>query len=201
MSQWPDTSESLVQRVCDPHDTMAWSQFLDIYYPVVYQLSRRKGLQHADAMDLCQGVFVSVSVAVQKWEPQENGPRFRNWLSRIARNAILNALTRKRPDRASGSSSVVELLNATADGGNLEAAIQKEGRLEAFRWAARQIEPEFHETTWKMFRETAVLGRSIVEVAAELGCSTGAIYIARCRVLARIRDRVNELSDFWSSES
>ncbi len=201
MSQWPETSESLILRIRDPQDALAWSQFMAIYEPVVYRLSRRRGLQHADAEDLCQQVFLSVAKAVESWEVQAGGPRFRHWLARVTRNAILNAMTRPKPDRASGTSSVQDLLLDLPDCGDMTTAIMNESRMEAFRWAARQVQMEFAPTTWTMFHESTIGGRSVAEVSGELGCSTGAVYVARCRVMQRIKDKVNEVSDFWSPES
>jgi RNA polymerase sigma-70 factor (ECF subfamily) len=201
MSQWPETSESLILRIRDPLDALAWSQFMAIYKPVVYRLARRRGLQHADAEDLCQRVFMSVAKAVENWEAQEDGPQFRNWLNRVAHNAILNAITRVKPDRATGGSSAADVLLEIPDGDDMTTAICSESRMEAFRWAAKQVQAEFNPSTWTMFHETTIGNRSIADVAAELGSSSGAVYIARCRVMRRIKDKVNEVSDFWSWES
>ena len=200
MSQWPETSESLILRIRDPQDAHAWSQFMAIYQPVVYRLSRQRGLQHADAEDLCQQVFLSVARAVETWEVQQDGPRFRNWLGRVTRNAILNAMTRTKPDRATGTSSVQDLLLDLPDCGDMTTALLDESRMEAYRWAARQVQTEFSASTWAMFHETTIGGRSITDVAKTLGSSSGAVYVARCRVMQRIKDKVNEVSDFWSLE-
>lgn len=201
MSQWPETSESLILRIRDPLDALAWSQFMAIYEPVVYRLARRRGLQHADAEDLCQRVFMSVAKAVEDWEPKDDGPPFRNWLGRLTRNAILNAITRGKPDRATGGSSAADVLLEIPNGEDLTTAILNESRMEAFRWAANQVQAEFNASTWTMFHETTMGGRMVADVAAELGSSSGAIYVARCRVMRRIKDKVNEVSDFWSLES
>jgi RNA polymerase sigma-70 factor (ECF subfamily) len=145
-------------------------------------------------------VFLSVTKAVENWEAQPEGPRFRNWLGRVTRNAIFNAMTRTKPDRATGSSSVQDLLLDIPDCGDMSSALLDESRIEAFRWAARQVQTEFSASTWTMFHETTIGGRSIADVAKTLGSSSGAVYVARCRVMQRIKDKVNEVSDFWSLE-
>ncbi|MBL8817847.1 MAG: sigma-70 family RNA polymerase sigma factor [Planctomyces sp.] len=187
-------------RIRDPQDAIAWSQFMAIYGPVVYRLSRLRGLQHADAEDLCQQVFLSVARAVETWDAQQGGPRFRNWLGRVTRNAILNAITRTRFDRATGTSSVQDLLLELPDSGNMTTALLHESRIEAYRWAARQVKTEFSTSTWTMFHETTIGGRSVADVARTLGTSSGAVYVARCRVMQRIKETVNEVSDFWRLE-
>ena len=67
-------------------------------------------MQYADAEDLTQRVFVAVARAVERWEPSRGGARFRSWLYRIATNEIIRAITRRKPDMGSGSSSVDEQL-------------------------------------------------------------------------------------------
>jgi RNA polymerase sigma-70 factor (ECF subfamily) len=202
MTDWPETSESLILRVKDPQDEASWRELVAVYRPVVFRMARSRGLQHEDAEDLAQGVFVSVARAIDQWQPVDEGPRFRNWLARITRNAIINALTRLRPDRAAGSSSVADVLNSIptdgTDGDELIPALLKESRLEAIRWAANELQAEFTETTWAIFRATVIEGRPAAEVASVSGRSIGAVYAARCRVAARIKEMVETLSDLWS---
>ena len=61
--------------------------------------------------------------------------------------------------------------------------------------AAEQVRPSFEETTWQAFWQTAVLGKPGKEVAARLGMTVGAVYIAKSRVLSRIKARVHQLLD------
>ncbi len=122
---------------------------------------------------------------------------FRGWLSRIARNLLVNFLTR-RPYRlrGSGSTSVQELLEAQpADDPSATALFEAEYRRRLFRWAADEVKDEFAPKTWNAFWQTAVEGRSPGDVAAELGLSVGAVYIARSRALARLRHRIGQLGE------
>lgn len=198
MGVMPDTSHSLIARVKDPADGAAWTEFLAIYRPVVYRLARHKGMQDSDAEDLTQQVFLSISRAIDNWEPGAGRPPFRHWLSKIARNAILNALTRRKSDVGAGSTSLCELLNEhPADNPEDSEELIRESRRELFRWAAGEIRVEFTETTWLLFWETAVNGRSIEEVAASLDRTAGAVYMARCRVMQRLKEKVAEATSSW----
>ena len=120
MENLPETNEILIARVKDRSDDQAWSEFLAIYQPVILRLARRRGMQDADAHDICQKVVLSVSQAIGGWEPRPNQP-FRAWLGRIARNAILNALTRRLLDIGSALSDVVDQLNQIPDKTNHES--------------------------------------------------------------------------------
>lgn len=199
MELFPETRESLLLRVKSPRDAEAWEEFLGIYRPAVVAMARNRGLQDADAADIAQQVFLSVAQALDGWQPDENGPPFRAWLATIARNAILKALARRRPDRGTGSTSTIDLLNQQPEPEpELARELALEARRQMFRWVAEEIRPEFSAATWSLFWETAVENRAIEAVAAETGRSPGAVYMARWRVMQRMKERVGEFTESWS---
>jgi RNA polymerase sigma factor (sigma-70 family) len=193
----PTTRPSLVLRLRDTADGAAWAEFAELYEPLIYRLARGKGLQDADARDLAQEVLVAVAAAVSRWDPDPAKGRFRAWLFRIARNLLVNFLAaqRRRP-QGSGSTSVQELLEAQpAEDPDAAAEFDAEFRRRAFHWAAARVRAEFSDSTWLAFWRTGVENRPVAEVAEELGLSAGAVYVARSRVLARLRERVQGLTD------
>ena len=192
MNASPETRASLLIRLKDRADHEAWTEFVEIYQPVVYRLARHKGLQHADAEDLVQQVLSAVARVIDRWESDPQRARFRTWLSRVATNAIINALSRRTADRAGGGSELHELLDAQPADGPDSQLVHLEHRREVFRWAARQIQPEFQPPTWDAFWLTAVEGRDIDELACELKRSRGSIYAARSRVMRRLQEKVRE---------
>jgi RNA polymerase sigma-70 factor, ECF subfamily len=191
----PDTRESLLARVKNASDHEAWTRFVALYRPVVYRLARRRGMQDADAQDLAQQVLLAISLALPRWQRQP-GVRFRHWLARVARNAILNALTRSPRDRGEGGTTVNSLLEEQpeSDEKSLEL-IQWEYRRELFRHAARQVRHDIDASTWQAFWMTMVEEQPIGEVATQLGKSVGSIYAARSRVMRRLRDKIRELEE------
>lgn len=193
MAQLPETRNSLLLKVRNPADGDAWRDFSEIYRPVIYRLARRRGLQDADAEDLAQRVLVSVSAALQTWEKDESRGTFRAWLLRVARNAIINALTRRPPDAAVGGTDVVAQLDAQgAQPSAIDELVDDEHRRAVFRWAAAEVKTEFQHATWLAFQLTAVEGQSIENAAAEIGKSTGSVYAARSRVMRRLKAKVLE---------
>jgi RNA polymerase sigma-70 factor (ECF subfamily) len=193
MAEFPETCNSLLARVQGPGDEEAWREFVAIYRPVVYRLARGRGLQPADADDLAQRVLIAVRRAIGTWDADPSRGRFRSWLGRIAQNAIINALTRRLPDRAAGGTSVVALLREQPepDRQTLDE-LDSEYRRSVFRWAAAMIRNEFHQSTWDAFWLTAVEGRTPAEVAVSLGSTVGAVYAARSRVMRRLKQVVEE---------
>jgi RNA polymerase sigma-70 factor (ECF subfamily) len=192
----PTTRPSLVLRLRNAEDEAAWAEFHDLYEPLIFRLARGKGLQEADAHDLCQEVFRAVGTAIDRWDPDPAKGRFRGWLCRIARNLLVNFLTaQRRHGQGSGRTSIQELLEAQpAPDAQAEAEFAAAFRRRAFRWAAAQVKPEFTEKTWLAFWRTGVEGKTATEAVQELGLSVGAVYVARSRVLARLRESVEQLT-------
>lgn len=201
MEIWPETRSSLILRLKDPEDGAAWSEFLTFYRPVMLRMARRRGVQDADAEDLAQRVLLAVAEKVAGWKPHSQETRFRNWLGRITRNAILNELSRSKPDRAAGAGMQDGILDHVPDRNELSAVLVFEARRRAAVMAAAAIEHEFSETTWAMFHQTAIEGRPAKEVAESLGRSVGAVYIARCRVMQRMKETIERWSGYWSDKS
>lgn len=199
MTEFPETRDSLLIRVRSPGNQEAWDQFVLIYWPVIYRLARCRGLQDADAQDLAQQVLIAVAGAISGWEKSGEATRFRNWLSRVTRNAIINALSRQPLARAIGGSSVQELLQEHPQSNpESEAQIEKEYRRELYLRAARLVQGDFESETWRAFEMTVIEERSIEQTAAELGKSVGTIYAARSRIMLRLRETVRKLEQLQS---
>jgi RNA polymerase sigma factor (sigma-70 family) len=195
MHETPSTRPSLLVRIRDPRDERAWGEFLEIYGPLVHRLARLKGLQDADAADLTQEVFRAVSLAIDRWDPDPNRGSFRAWLFRISRNLMVNFLIhRSRQPIVAGDTSMRLLLNAQpATAGAESELFDVEYRRRLFRWAADHVRAEFRETTWNAFWLSTVEGKPPKEVAESSRMSLGAVYIARSRVLARIRAAIESV--------
>ncbi len=192
----PETRGSLLIRVRDPADHAAWHEFGEIYRPVILRLAKQRGMQDADAEDIAQLVLTAISKAVQQREHDRERSKFRTWLHRVTQNAILNAVTRGKPDQGSGDGSFLALLHESEshDGPDSDL-LRLEYQREVFRWAARQVRKEFQPATWDAFWLTAIDGRDCETVAKELGKNCGAIYAARSRIMRRIQVKVAEYDE------
>lgn len=197
MNDWPTTRASLLIRVRDRSDERAWSEFVDLYAPVVYRYARRQGLQHADAADLSQDVLRSVVGAMEGFEYDRQRGTFRGWLFTVARNKLRNFFQhRRRREQGTGDSGAQAALQQLADPCVLDQTPWDEEYDQAvFRWAAERVQKSVTEQTWSAFWRTAVEGESAQLVADQLGISAGAVYVAKCRVIARLRDEIQSAED------
>ncbi len=195
MQETPETRASLLVRIRNPGDGRAWSEFVQIYEPLVYRLARRQGFQDADARDLTQQVLIAVAERVEQWDPDKSRGSFRGWLFRVSRNMMVNFMIHRRrhPPGTGNTDVMLALDNQPAPTGPESELFQIEYRRQLFRWAAQQIRGEFREATWDAFWQTCVDGLEIKSVAKHLGMSAGAVYIARSRVLARLRQKIEQI--------
>src|SRR6266576_164992 len=96
MAEAPATQPSLLIRLGDKQDTVAWAQFVEVYAPLVYGFARKHGLQDADAADLTQEVLRAVAGAVPRLDYDPARGSFRAWLLTVVRNKLLNFLAAAR---------------------------------------------------------------------------------------------------------
>ena len=139
--------------------------------------------------------MVAVARAVDRWEPDPARGRFRSWLFRIAHNEICKQMTHSSRTQGSGDSRIQALIEQHPTPDNAAAELAVEYRRSVFRWAALRIERQVKPHTWLAFWRTAVDGVSVETVARELEVSTGAVYIARSRIMARLRKEVQRYEE------
>ncbi len=193
MYDLPETRISLLARLKDRTDQHAWDEFVRVYEPAVYRLARQRGLQDADALDLTQEVLGAVSGAIHRWKPGDEPGGFRAWLYTIARNLTVNALTRGPRHRGAGDTAVLDLLREAPEQSVDSTLYTLEYRRQAFALAAEAVRDEVQASTWQAFWLSAVEGLEIAEVAVKLTVSVGVVYAARSRVLAKLRQKVEQL--------
>jgi RNA polymerase sigma factor (sigma-70 family) len=195
MERTPETRPSLVVRLRDARDGSAWAEFLAVYEPLILRLMRKNGLQESDARDVCQQTLAAVARDVDAWEPDGAKASFRRWLFRIARNRVIKFLVKRRKGEAAvGGTDAHVALEAQPDRrASAEEEFEREHRQQLMLYAAEQIRGEFQERTWAVFWRTCIEGRPIAEAAVEYETTPGNVYVARSRVMARLRERVEEL--------
>lgn len=190
----PETRLSLLLRIGNPADEQAWREFVEIYQPVVVQMARRRGLQEADAQDLVQTLLSRVAKKSRQWDSDPRTGSFRGWLATTTRNLVIDHFRQQQRQPGAMADSQWQHLAVAA---TEEQEYDLQHRRELFQWAAQRCRSEFADKTWQAFHRTSVEQESVAQVAQSLSLTAGAVYIARSRVLARIR-AVIQNSDFDS---
>ena len=196
MAEPPLTRVTLLARLKDGKDADAWREFLRLYGPVVYGFARKRGLQDADASDLVQEVLRSVARNAHRINYDPRRGTFRGWLYTVTRNKVYNFLSanKNRPKGGGDASSQERLEQLAGKPDEVEAEWELEYQRRLSAKAMERVKHEFQANTWQAFWGTAVDGRNAAEVGKELKMTSGAVYVAKSRVLARLRDEVQQLT-------
>jgi RNA polymerase sigma-70 factor (ECF subfamily) len=189
------TSSTLLSRV-RAREQDAWDRLVSLYTPLVYRWCRQAGLQAADAADVGQDVFQAVARRMGDYHHDAAGDTFRGWLRAITRNKIIDHARRRKPgwQGAGGAESQEAILNlpdelSSAPSGD---SLAEEART-LYRRAVELIRAEFEERTWQAFWRVVVEDRAPDEVARELNTTVNAVYLAKSRILRRLREEFAEL--------
>jgi RNA polymerase sigma-70 factor, ECF subfamily len=185
------TSSSFLERV-RARAPGAWERLTFLYGPLVYGWARRASLGAEDAADVVQEVFLAVARNLDSFR-HESGSRFRGWLWTVTHNKVLDLGRRRagRPAAAGGTDAYQRLLDTpeTPVEGS-ESATLPAGPL--LGRALELIRSEFEERSWQAFWMVVVEGQSPADAAALLGISVNAVYIARSRILRRLREELGD---------
>ncbi|MFK7768580.1 MAG: RNA polymerase sigma factor [Mariniblastus sp.] len=200
----PETRASLIARICDSGDEDSWTEFVQIYQPVVQRFIQRHGLQYADAAEVTQEVLTRVAKSIESFDMKREKCTFRGWLYRITRNQAIDFLRKRSVDRSrnagqdNGLSQFADpnLANASRVESN---EFQAEYEKQLFHWAAEKVKPSFKPSNWQAFWLSTVEGIPIEKVADRLDIEVSAVYVARSRIMSRlsklIQQRLSETSE------
>lgn len=194
MSATPNTRPSLLLRLRDVADAEAWNEFVRLYTPLIFGHCRRHGLQDADAADVAQEVMRVAAQAMPEFQYDADRGKFRGWLLQTTRHRLHKFFDRRQRAPQPASETTLQRFLDQEPGTDEQARWEEDYRQRIFDWAAEKARPEFQPATWDAFWLTAVNSVSVKEVAGQLGISTGAVYIARSRVIARLRELIETTS-------
>jgi RNA polymerase sigma-70 factor (ECF subfamily) len=184
-----ETPASLLERLRQPAPRDAWERFVKLYTPLLFAWAHRAGLRHEDAADLVQDVFATLVEKLPTFSYDGTGS-FRAWLRTLLMNRWRNRLRRPAPLPLHEADAAVP-----AGPDPIDLFEQAEYRQCLVHRALELMQTDFRPSTWKAFWEHVVVGRPAAEVGRELGLSANSVYVARVRVLTRLREELAGLVD------
>lgn len=183
-----ETRVSLIQRVRNKSDEVAWTEFFTIYHPLLMAYFRKRGVLEHDAADLVQDLFAKLIPAMSRFEFDSGRGRFRTWLWRVTQNA-LSDWSRRKAVRGRAEQGWADQRPAT----DTDAAPQEWDdmyRRRILEVGIEKVRQTSQPATWACFEGKILQGRPASEVAAELGVSTNVVYVNASRVLTRLREEL-----------
>lgn len=183
------TSVSLLERLAGGNDPVAWNRFVDLYTPLLFRWCHGVGLSDADAADFIQDVFL---ILVERFSQFRYDPAqsFRAWLKTVLMNVWRKH--HRKVQRGPNANGDVELV-ADTDPGQIVDEVEHRDFLMQRALAIAQT--DFEPLTWRACWDFVVRDRSAAEVAAELGITVNAVYLAKSRVLRHLRAELAGLLD------
>jgi RNA polymerase sigma-70 factor (ECF subfamily) len=190
------TSQSLLLRASEGSN-QAWDSLTALYRPLIHRWVLRCGVSADDADDLTQDVLTTLVVQLPHFVHTGQPGAFRTWLRTVATNrARLFWRSRKAQPPAEGGDSFLQQVDELEDShSELARQWDREHDDHILRCLLEVINVEFEPATVLAFRGVALEGHAAQEVADELGLSVGAVYVARSRVLRRLREEAAGLID------
>lgn len=184
------TDVSLIRRLRNPLDRDAWNRFVDLYTPLVRRWAVRLQAAGPDIDELAQEVLTALVRAMPEFE-YDAGRRFRGWMWTVTRNKWREML-RRRP-----SSTRTNLdLDVVATADPVEATDANEYHRYVVGRVLNFLREEFQPSTWQAFVETTMNDAPVPDVAERLGLTIGAVYAAKARVLRRLRQELEGLTEW-----
>ncbi|MCA9128674.1 MAG: sigma-70 family RNA polymerase sigma factor [Planctomycetales bacterium] len=181
------TSATMLYGVCNIGSDAHWSQFLEKYEPMLLDWARQMGLGEQAAAEVLSDVYCKLleHLPVFIYDPKRS---FRGWLRRVQQNAVTD-LKRRRIRKPMHFST--DLVSACAAPEQIEVDSQFSEALsqlvEQAQRVSQLVQSRVASKTWQAFTRTAIDGASPNDVAAELGMSLTSVYVARNRVLTKLR--------------
>lgn len=188
-------SSSLLQRLRD-RDPDAWRRLVRLYYPLVRHWCLRAGLRTEDAADVAQEVFRALAGNVVRFDRDGGKNSFRGWLHGITRRQILahRRHQNRQPEAAGGTDALRGLAQVpeavVEEPSAAEDASERTGLL---RRALAMLRHEVEERTFQAFWRAAVEGHTPADIAADLGMTVNSVYLAKARLLRRLRAEFGDL--------
>ncbi|MCA3010317.1 MAG: RNA polymerase sigma factor [Phycisphaerales bacterium] len=195
---WRTTSWILDQMV--DGDDAAWRQFVERFREPLRRLARRTGLDDGEAEDAAQQTLLVFQDGLRRGTYDRDRGRLSAWLFGIARNEIRRASQRSRRRTALGLAGG-EPWPSEAEAADAERDWHRDWQEQVLALAMARVRREVQPNTWAAFERVQLHGEEPATVAAALGISRNAVFVAKHRVLSRLRAIEAELTEVRREES
>ena len=195
------TSISLLNRLQQSDDSKNWNRLVELYAPLLQLWVRKYQVQESDADDLVQEVLMTVSKELQSFDHSGQTGAFRSWLRTILTHRLRNFWrSQGRRPQPPGDSEIDRQLEQLEDPASEMSEIwNRQHDRHVVRQLLAAAESSFEPSTWRAFCRVALEGARPNLVATELGMSVNAVFIAKFRVLKRLREEAEGLVESSSS--
>ena len=185
------TQSTLLERI-QKQDAEGWKTFVRLYTPLLFQWCRRAGLQDTDAADVAQDVFYAVSKSIATFSREREGGTFRGWLRTITTNKIRDRHRLNVPGAYGvGGDDGMTVTHEAPEAREPFSAADAHGpedELTLMRRAVEIVLGDYEEHTRAAFLRVTMGEESAADVARDLNMTVNVVYLAKSRIMRRIRE-------------
>ena len=185
------TSPSLLDQMRNGASASVWNRFVQLYTPLLFYWVKRMGFERAEAADVVQEVLMLLLVRIPEFE-YEKDKSFRSWLRTVTMNKCRDLIRRDKARVHHETRRAIESPDADSNG---SLFTDFEYRAAVARRALELLKPQFGEETWQAAWQSTVMNQSAKEISEQLGISVNAVYLAKGRVMKKLRQQLEGLWD------
>ena len=186
------TRESLLARI-NAGDEMGWREFAKTYAPLIRIRGKGHNLRGHELDDLLQDVLLSMLNSSKTFKYDKTKGRFQHFLRSVIDHKAFDILRKRRDGKILSGTEGEEVVNAMPADDSMELTWEAEWRIHVLNLAMTQLRLEVAHDTYQAFDFYAIKGKSAESVAKFLGMTKGNVYLAKNRVLERLRNLIMEM--------
>ncbi len=173
-------------------DNAAWQELEAVYTPLLRRWLHNNALTAEDVEDLVQEVKLFLLNNLGNFEHNTRTGAFRKWLRSVTVNIARNYLRKVRPANAK-TGDFESLLDQLDDASSRASiAFERDYQQALLRQLLRRVESDFYPDTLSMFRQYVLKEDSVADTANAHRVSKAAVYLAKSKVLRRLREEYPE---------
>jgi len=191
-----DTPPSLLMRLRDADDHRGWQRFFEQYWRLIYSFARQCGLRPRDCEDILQDVVTEVFQAMPQFAYDRSKGTFRAYLRTITQRKIADHLR-------NAARHPVQRLDQHTDGNghrplndpagpDAEEIWERDWRRNLVQVCLDRVRQEVEPKTFQAFQLYVLDEWPVSEVADFLKMSASSVYVAKSRVIQRVRHWVEQ---------
>ena len=185
------TRASLLIRIKDKGDSVAWGVFDSIYRPMLFRFAIARGLNQSAAEEITQQCMVTINQHIEGFEYDPKKGRFKSWLKTMVCNRVKNHFRDNR-----------ELAADTADFQRddqrqlpPDELFEKVWMEEHLRHCLAEIREELGDKIYQAFHAYAIMERSVEEVCQQSEMSSNQLYKLKWKVTQALREKMKMLDE------
>lgn len=182
------TRASLLMRIKDMADSVAWREFVSLYRPMLVRFARARGLSTTDAEDVAQHCLAAITGHIEgfRYDPSRG---FRKWLRTLANNRV-RELARKRRESPAADADFEQPQRRER---SPDAVWQQIWMEEHLNYCLGRIRQQVESKTYEAFHHCALDQWPVERVCRKLGMTADQVYVAKSRVTRMLGKMMTEL--------